>query len=115
MNEVDVILKGGLKGCCSVYPASQLRVFTKDWFRKDEEIVMNLIDIEFDYWETDALADFAWQQMGEQCYPLVYLNDRLIAVGKFPDKEDVVKWIANSPVLNKEHILLLKANFEQNV
>jgi len=112
MKNIDIILKGGYKSCCSVYPASQLRLFLKDWFSPKDEVNLVIIDIEKDYWETDLLADFAFKSLGDACFPLVYLNDELISVSKFPEKTDLVGWMTKKPVLTEDKILRLQAELK---
>ncbi len=113
MNEFEIILNGGYKGCCNIFPASQLRMFLKDWYSPKDKVTITIIDIERDYWESDELADYAFRKIGNECFPLVYLNNSLIAVSQFPDKSDLDEWLVKSPVITKESILLSGKNNEK--
>ena len=113
MNSFEIVLKGGLKGCCSVYPASMLRSFLKDWFKPEDGVSLKITDIELDYWESDDMADKAYKLLKESAFPLVYMNDILIVVSKFPDKEDLIEWIKKTPTLEEQSLLQLKMKMEE--
>ena len=106
MNKILVILENGLQGCCVNYTASQLIMFTKDWFNPKLEINFEIIDIAEDEWIADDLANFAYRHLKSKVFPLVYLNDKLIDFGKFPEASECIEYIANPEYLDETKIML---------
>ena len=106
MNKILVILKNGLKGCCVNYTASQLMMFTKDWFNPKLGINFKIIDIAEDEWIADNLANFAYRHLKSKVFPLIYLNDKLIDFGKFPEASECKKYINKPEYLDEESIMM---------
>ena len=116
MNEIKIVLQGGLKGCCTQYTTSQMKVYTKNWFSKIENLKYTLLDVEEDYWEGDPLADLAYKYLKDKIFPLTYLNDQLVMIGHFPEKEECLEILESPKPLTAEFITetLEKAPQEQS-
>lgn len=105
MNKFLIVLDGGFKSCCATYPASQLMMFTKDWFNPKLEIEYKIIDITKDYWKSDILADLVHKHLKDKAFPLTYLNGKFIDFGKLPERDDCFKYIENKDFLTETKIL----------
>ena len=97
MNTINVILKGGLKSCCSSYSADELKHYTRSWFDGIPEITFNIIDIENDFYDTGTAADTAYKYFGYSIFPLVYYNNQLVSLGRFPERNECFQ-IIEKPV-----------------
>ena len=104
MNTLDIILKGGLKSCCSTYSAADLKEFTKTWFKDVADMKFDVIDIENDFYDTGILADIAYKHFGNTIFPLVYFNNQLIYIGRFPELHECLQIIENPKPLTREEI-----------
>ncbi len=104
MKTIDVILKGGLKSCCSTYSADDLRYYTKSWFEDLPDIKFNIIDIENDFYETCPLDDKAYHYFGNAIFPLVYCDNQLVYIGRFPDRNECLDIAANPVPITIEDI-----------
>jgi disulfide oxidoreductase YuzD len=87
--KVKIVLNGGLRSCCSVYPREFVREIVKSWFSEKEEI--EVIDKKEGNYLPDELASLAERYFGEAIYPLVYIGETLIAIGNIPDKDTLLK------------------------
>jgi len=116
MKTLDIILKGGLKSCCSTYSAEELKKYTKEWFADVPDVKFDIIDIDNDFYDTGELADLAYKFFGNAIFPLVYFNNQLIAIGYFPDKNSCIEFIKNPEFITKEDIEkeALKLKDQQN-
>ena len=114
MSEINVILKGGMQGCCSVYSASELRRLTKDWFPPQYNVQFNILDIQEDYWETDEIAEFAYRHLGDIAFPMVCIGKILVALGDFPDRDVLLEYVKNGKPVTKDVILQLEKQFVTN-
>ncbi|MGC8803783.1 MAG: hypothetical protein ACP5PS_08445 [Bacteroidales bacterium] len=104
MKKLDIILKGGLKSCCSTYSAADMKRYTKSWFDNLTDVEYNVIDIDYDEYDTGPLADLAYKYFGNQIFPLVYLNGQLMSIGMFPNQDECLQIIENPTVITKEDI-----------
>jgi hypothetical protein len=104
MKTIDVILKGGLKSCCSTYSADDLKNYTKSWFEDVPELKFDIIDIENDFYDTGILADTAFKHFGNAIFPLVYCNNQLIYIGRFPERNECLQIIDNPVPVTLEEI-----------
>jgi len=104
MKTIEIILKGGLKSCCSTYSADDLKNYTKSWFEDVPELKFDIIDIEKDFYETGPIADAAYKHFGNAIFPLTYLNNQLIAIGYFPGKDECLRMIENPEPVTIEEI-----------
>lgn len=104
MKTLEIILKGGLKSCCSTYSADDLKEFTKSWFEGLTDVKFDIIDIEDNEYDTGTLADLAYKYFGNTIFPLVYFNKQLISIGHFPEKHECLQIIENPVPLTKEEI-----------
>ncbi len=104
MNDFEIILKDGLKGCCSTYSARELNELTKVWFESNPDIRLNIKDIMEDEWETDEIAGYGFQQFGDRIFPLTYLNGKPVMAGFFPEKKDLLDSLQNPQYITKEDI-----------
>ncbi len=102
MKKLKVILNGGLKGCCSVYSAAQMRQFTKTWFDDLNDIHFSLTDIEEEHWKSEPLADLAYKYFKDSIFPLTYFNDKLVIIGRFPERDECLEIIEDpKPITEK--------------
>lgn len=104
METIEIILKGGLKSCCSTYSADDLKNYTKSWFKDMSDIKFDIIDIENDFYDTGSLADVAYKHFGNAIFPLVYLNNQLIYIGRFPERNECLQIIQNPVPVTLEEI-----------
>ena len=109
MYKFEIILKGGLKGCCSTYSAAQLNELTKSWFEKEPDIHLQIKDIEVDEWEGDEVADYGYKMFGDRFFPLAYLNGKLISAGFFPEKKGLQESLEYPRFITKANIDRAKA------
>lgn len=84
--KIKVILNGGLKSCCKTYPTDMIRTALKSWFKGEQGIDTSVIDVQEENWTLDKLSSLAYRYFGDNIYPLVYLDDTLVAIGTLPDK-----------------------------
>ncbi len=61
-----------------------------------------------DYWETEKMGEFAYEQLGDDAFPLVYANNILVALGGFPDRDVCLEFVKNTKPMTKEKVLQLK-------
>ena len=104
MKTLEIILKGGLKSCCSTYSADDMKDLTKSWFRDANDVNFDIIDIENDFYDTGALADLAYKYFGNAAFPMVYFNNQLITTGNFPERNECMQIIENPRPLTREEI-----------
>jgi len=104
MKTLEIVLKGGLKSCCSTYSAEDMKKFTKHWFKDRPDVKFDIIDIEKDFYETGTLADLAYKYFGNAIFPLVYLNGQLVSIGSFPEQNESLQIIENPVPITKEDI-----------
>lgn len=104
MNNFEIILKGGLKGCCSTYSAHDLKELTKIWFENQPDIQLMIKDVEDDYWESDEIAEYGFQQFGDRFFPLTYLNGKIVMAGFFPEKNNLLDSLENPSTITKKNI-----------
>ncbi len=102
MNELKIVLKGGLKGCCTQYTATQMKQYTQPWFEDIQDLNYTIIDIEEDYWESEPLADLAYKYFKDKIFPLTYYNNNLVLIGQFPEKAECLEiFKAPDPITEK--------------
>ena len=104
METLEIILKGGLKSCCSTYSADDLKNYTKSWFDDMPDMKFDIIDIENDFYDTGILADAAYKHFGNAIFPMVYCNNQLISIGRFPERDECLQIIKNPVSLTLEGI-----------
>ena len=104
MKTLEIILKGGLRSCCSTYSAEDMKEFTKTWFQDAGDVKFDIIDIEKDFYNTGSLADLAYKYFGNAAFPLVYFNNQLISTGSFPERHECVQIMENPRPLTREEI-----------
>ena len=104
MKTLEIILKGGLRSCCSTYSAGDMKDLTKSWFEDMADLKFDIIDIEDDFYETGPLADLAYKHFGSSAFPLVYFNKQLISIGSFPEQSECLQIIENPRSLTREEI-----------
>ena len=109
MYKFEVILKGGLKGCCSSYSATQLNELTKNWLEKEPDIHLQIKDVEMDEWESEGVADYNYKMFSNQFFPLAYLNGKLISAGFFTEKKGLQKSLEDPLFIIKADIDRAKA------
>jgi len=104
MKTLEIILKGGLRSCCSTYSADDMKEFTKTWFKDSADVKFDIIDLENDFYETGAMADLAYKHFGNTVFPMVYFNHQLITTGSFPERHECMQIIEDPRPLTKEEI-----------
>lgn len=87
MKKLTIILNGGLKSCCSVYPPELVHEIVKDW--TEGMCNVTVIDAKKEDWSPDELASFAIKYFGEYAYPFTYIDDILINLGHFPTQGEL--------------------------
>lgn len=104
MNDFEIILKDGLRGCCSTYRADELNELTKSWFENNANIRLIIKDIEENGWKTDAIAEYGIEQFGDRIFPLTYLNGKMVMAGFFPEKKNLLESLEKPQYITKEDI-----------
>jgi|YelNatPaOPRAMG01_1025707.scaffolds.fasta_scaffold04272_8 disulfide oxidoreductase YuzD len=84
---IKIILNGGLKTCCKSYSKEYIHDAVKSWLT--EKDALEVIDVQEQAYELDELAAYAKQFFQENTFPIVYIDDRLIAIGQIPDKNSL--------------------------
>ncbi len=103
--KVKIVLNGGLRSCCSSFPPELVRDIIKDWLRPEDEL--EVLDRQKDPWEPDELAAVAEKYFGEAIYPLLYVGAHLMTAGDLPDRDTLLKMVADPKkyAISKEDIL----------
>ncbi len=60
--------------------------------------------MEVDYWEGDPLADLAYKYPKDKIFPLTYLNDQLVMISHFPEKEECLEILESPKPLTEKKI-----------
>ena len=104
--KIKIVLNGGLATCCSSYPAEFVRDIVKTWLTETDEV--EVIDKKEDKnFMPDSIVSLAEEYFGGAVYPVVYIDDVLVALGDIPDK-DTLLIMAKEPnkyAVKEEHIL----------
>jgi len=82
---INVILHGGLKSCCQTLPTDMVRISMEKWFKSDENIDIHVIDKTESDVTLDKLASLAVNTLGDNAYPMIFLDNVLMSVGKLPE------------------------------
>ncbi len=93
--EIRVILNGELKTCCSAYPTDQVQTILDSWFAGSDEVEPVVVDIKKEKWQEDELFPLAFKYFGDNVFPLVYVGDKLAAIGNLPGRDDLWKMAVN--------------------
>lgn len=80
---VKIVLDGGLRSCCSVYPPEYVKEVVSLWLEGIGEV--EVIDRKSEDWEPDELTSLAMEHFGDRIFPLVYCGDVLASMGAIPD------------------------------
>ncbi|MDZ7723393.1 MAG: hypothetical protein U5R06_11460 [candidate division KSB1 bacterium] len=83
--KIIVLLNGGLKTCCKTLPTDMVRISLENWFKSDKNIEMNVIDKTESDVKFDKLASLAVNALGDNAYPMIFLDNVLMSVGKLPE------------------------------
>jgi len=105
MKKLTIILNGGVKSCCSVYPPELVHEIVKDW--TDGMCNVTVIDAKKENWNPDEMTSFAIKYFGEYAYPFIYIDDILISLGHFPTQEELLALILqeNRKEVSKQDII----------
>ena len=114
MSKLKIVLNGGLKGCCTTYTAAQMKSYTNMWFDDMEDLEYSIIDIVEDYWESEPLAELTYKHLKDRIFPLTYYNDVLVFIGRFLDKDDIIKIINDPQPITEELILDIVKQLKEN-
>ena len=106
MKDIKIILKGGLKTCCSSYSANDLYKFTKQWFKDLNNVNYSIIDITEKEWESNPLADFAYKHFKDSIFPLTFCDEQMVRIGRFPEQADIFEILKNPVPITEKDILL---------
>jgi len=90
--KIKVILNKGLKTCCKTYPSDMVRNAMNSWFKEDKDTEIEVIETNI---QLEPLASLAEQHFGDRIYPLIYINDKLVAIGTLPDFQTLHDMIEN--------------------
>ena len=82
---INVILNGGLKTCCKTVPTELVRISIKNWFDGDKTVEINVIDEKESNGNLDKLASLAVKALGNSAYPMIFIDNVLMSVGKVPE------------------------------
>lgn len=93
--EIRVILNGELKTCCSAYPTEQVQSILNGWFDGTNEVEAVVVDIKKEDWHQDELFTLAFKYFGDNVFPLVYVGEKLIAIGSLPGRDDLLQMALN--------------------
>lgn len=83
--KITIILNGGLKTCCRTLPTEMVRTSMENWFKSDESIAIHVIDKTETDVKLDKLASQAVNSLGDNAYPMMFLDNVLMSVGKLPE------------------------------
>ncbi len=114
MNQFEIILKGGLKSCCSTYSATELNELIKSWFASREDIQLTVKDIDKDDWQAGEIAEYGMQQFGDRIFPFTTLNGKMVLAGFFPEKKDLLESLENPRAISKADIRKAKEMMEKD-
>jgi len=96
--DICVVLKGGLRTCCSVYPTEFIKDMVEKWF--DGVCDSKVIDVDRgEEWKNDKIAKLAIEKFGDASYPMVYINGYLVAIGAIPDRDALVTMIKSGNIV----------------
>ena len=93
--KIYVILNGELKTCCSAYPTDQVQTILNSWFAGDGKVKPVVVDIQKEKWPEDTLFPLAFKYFGDKVFPLVYVGEKLAAIGNLPGRDDLWKMAVN--------------------
>lgn len=88
--KIEIILNGELKTCCSAYPTEQVQSILNNWFAGDDTVEPVVIDIKKDTWREDERFTTAYKYFGDNVFPMVYVGDKLAAIGNLPSRDQLL-------------------------
>ena len=111
--ELQIILNGGLKTCCSSYPTEQIRSVMQQWFGHIKDMTVTVSDAREEKIELDELGALAFELFGDQIFPVVYAGGKLMALGNLPDRSSLLQMAKGeiSGSITKEDILQAAKNY----
>ena len=101
--KLTIVLNGGLKGCCSVYPVEFVDEVVKDWLAGQYE--HETIDAKKGEWRPDGLAELALKYFEEGAYPFIYVDGVLRMLGHFPEQRELLAMLlqgAGKPITRED-------------
>ena len=90
---LKIVLSGGLQSCCSAYPADFVEVVVNGWMNGICDV--EVVDVKTENWQPEELASLAMGHFDERIFPLVYLDDMLMAMGSLPAKEALASMVTD--------------------
>jgi len=105
MKKLTIILNGGLKSCCSLYPSEMVKEIVGEW--TEGMCNLEVVDTKERKWNPDELASMAIKYFGEYAYPFIYIDDVLISIGYFPTQEELLELLLREEVkgVDKQDII----------
>lgn len=82
---VQIILNGGMKTCCKTYSTDYIRKAVQSWLTEADSL--DVIDIKETAYSFEELASYAKTFFEDNLFPLVYIDEKLVAIGQIPDRE----------------------------
>lgn len=89
--KVKIIMDGEIRSCCSSYSPEDVREIVTNWVGDKAEV--EILDKNQVSWQPDSLAALAEQYFGQSIYPLVYVDEKLAAIGDIPDSQILLQLI----------------------
>ncbi len=87
--KIRVILNGELKTCCSAYPTEQVQSILSGWFAGSDKVKAIVVDIKKEKWEADDRFVMAYKYFGNNVFPLVFVGNKLVAIGNLPSRNQL--------------------------
>ncbi len=111
---ITVVLNGGLRSCCSVYPPEFIEEALKMWAGKGHEV--QVIDRQKEEWEPGKLESLCIEHFGEDAYPFIYSDGKLITVGYMPDMNTFLEILSAEGLkeVTEKDILEAAKRYEKN-
>ncbi len=103
--KIHVILNGELKTCCSAYPTEQVQTILSSWVEGSGKVEPIVVDIKKEKWREDELFTLAFKYFGDNVFPLVYVGDKLAAIGNLPGRDELWKMAVSGfddPITEKD-------------
>ncbi len=111
--EIKILLNGGLKTCCSSYPTEQIRSVMQQWFKHVKDVTVTVLDTQEEKIELDELCTLAFEYFGDQIFPVVYSDNKLMVLGNLPDRDTLLQMARGefARSITKEDILQAARNY----
>ena len=68
-----------------------MQTILNSWFAGNDKVEPLVVDIKKEKWQEEELFPLAFKYFGDNVFPLVYVGDKLAAIGNLPGRDDL--WI----------------------